>query len=93
MNIVKAWSLHPTGIVAKFTGGVAVLLLLFTLLAVHIQGRLDEARGAVAAITEIEYRRSGAAFEMEINTIGTGLAVVQYLQRPDPVHKARVKKG
>ena len=44
------------------------------------------------AITEIELPRLEAAMEMEINTLGTGLAVTQYLHDHQDEHLQRIDK-
>ncbi len=44
------------------------------------------------AITEIELPRIDAAMEMEINTLGTGLAVTQYLHDHQDEHLQRIDK-
>jgi signal transduction histidine kinase len=83
---------RPLGIVAKFSVAVALLGVLFGVLAKYSAIQLDRAREVISEIIDYEYPRSEAAFEMEINTLGTGLAVVKYLRKPDQAHRDRITK-
>ena len=47
---------------------------------------------ALTHVTNIEVPVSAAAYEMEINTIGTGLGVLKYLTTGDPAYQDRVRK-
>ncbi|MCI0778856.1 MAG: hypothetical protein J4N32_02465 [Chloroflexi bacterium] len=58
-------------------GAVAGTVLVFQLRAI------DE---LVREVTEVDEPISVAAFEMEINLIGTGFAVLGYLHDRDPLH-------
>ena len=70
--------------------GIGTLLSLFLVvgLVAYTQTRfIDE---TIREITEIEEPTSAAAYEMEINLIGTGFGVLGYLQDRDPAHRERV---
>ena len=68
------------------------LLLLMVLVAVgsYLQLRLVE--GKLAKIVDEEEPQSAAAYELEINLIGTGFAVLGYLHDRDPQHLDRIRE-
>ena len=72
--------------------GLGQLLGLFVIAALValIQARIVDDK--VREITEVEEPTSAAAYEMEINAIGTGLGVLKYLQTGDEIHRQRVAK-
>jgi len=72
--------------------GLGLLLTLFVMAALVslFQARIVDEK--VREITEVEGPTSAAAYEMEINVIGTGLAVWKYLQTGDDIHRQRVAK-
>ncbi len=76
----------------KVTLGLGLLLSLFVIagLVSLFQARIVDEK--VREITEVEEPTSAAAYEMEINVIGTGLGVLKYLQTGDEVHRQRVAK-
>ncbi len=76
----------------KVSLGLGLLLGLFVIAALValIQARIVDDK--VRQITEVEEPTSAAAYEMEINAIGTGLGVLKYLQTGDAVHRRRVAK-
>ena len=51
---------------------------------------LDAIGDASRQVREVEGTQSAAAYEMEIDAIGTGLGVLTYVVRPDPRFRARV---
>ena len=68
------------------------LLLLMVLVAVgsYLQLRLIE--GKLAKIVDEEEPQSAAAYELEINLIGTGFAVLGYLHDRDQQHLDRIRE-
>ena len=58
-----------------------------TILAIQIRA-IDE---RIREVTEVDEPISVAAFEMEINLIGTGFAVLGYLHDRDPLHLERIR--
>ena len=68
------------------------LLLLMVLVAAgsYLQLRLIE--GKLAKIVDEEEPQSAAAYELEINLIGTGFAVLGYLHDHDPQHLDRIRE-
>ena len=60
-----------------------------TILAFQIRA-IDE---LVREVTEVDEPISVAAFDMEINLIGTGFAVLGYLHDRDPPHLERIQKS
>ena len=68
------------------------LLLLMVLVAAgsYLQLRLIE--GKLAKIVDEEDPQSAAAYELEINLIGTGFAVLGYLHDHDPQHLDRIRE-
>ena len=76
----------------KVALGMGLLLSLFVIAALValFQARIVDEK--VHEITEVEQPTSVAAYEMEINVIGTGLGVLKYLQTGDEIHRRRVAK-
>ena len=76
----------------KVALGLGLLLSLFVIAALVslMQARIVDEN--VREITEVEEPTSAAAYEMEINAIGTGLGVLKYLQTGDEMHRQRVAK-
>ena len=56
----------------------------------YLQLRLVE--GKLAKIVDEEEPQSAAAYELEINLIGTGFAVLGYLHDHDPQHLDRIRE-
>ena len=71
---------------------MGLLLSLFVIAALvsFFQARIVDEK--VREITEVAEPTSAAAYEMEINVIGTGLGVLKYLQTGDEIHRQRVAK-
>ena len=76
----------------KIISGSAGVLLVGLLSMGVIYGALRTARKAMHEVAEVEEPTSAAAYEMEINVIGTGLGVLKYLDTGDPQYRARVEK-
>ncbi len=76
----------------KVALGLGLLLSLFVIAAIVslLQARIVDVK--VREITEVKEPTSAAAYEMEINVIGTGLGVLKYLQTGDEIHRQRVAK-
>ncbi len=70
--------------------GLLLSLFMIAALVSLIQARIVDEK--VREITEVEEPTSAAAYEMEINAIGTGLGVLKYLQTGDEIHRQRVAK-
>ena len=76
----------------KVALGMGLLLSLFVVAALVSLFQARIAGEKVREITEVEEPTSAAAYEMEINVIGTGLGVLKYLQTGDAIHRQRVAK-
>ena len=72
--------------------GMGLLLSLFVIAALVSLFRAQIVDGKVREITEVEEPASAAAYEMEINVIGTGVGVLKYLQTGDEILRQRVAK-
>ena len=68
------------------------LLLLMVLSAAGSYPRLRLIEGKLAKIVDEEEPQSAAAYELEINLIGTGFAVLGYLHDHDPQHLDRIRE-
>lgn len=83
----------------KFTIGkklglaIAVLLTLFLTAMAFSYVQMRALERAFRQVTEIGEPTSAAAYEMEINLIGTGFAVLGYLHDRDSRHLARIRDG
>ena len=75
----------------KVALGLGLLLSLFVIAAIVslLQARIVDVK--VREITEVKEPTSAAAYEMEINVIGTGLGVLKYLQTGDEIHRQSVQ--
>ena len=71
--------------------GTAGILLVGLLSMVVIYGALRTARKAMHEVADVE-ELSSAAYEMEIDMIGTGMGVLKYLDTGDPQFLARMEK-
>ena len=76
----------------KIILGTAGILLVGLLSMLVIYGALRTAQRAMHEVAEVEEPTSAAAYEMEINVIGTGMGVLNYLDTGDPQFRARVEK-
>ena len=81
-------------ITIKKTIGIVVfgLLLLMVLLAAGSYLQLILIEGKLAKIVDEEEPQSAAAYELEINLIGTGFAVLGYLHDSDLQHLDRIRE-
>ena len=70
--------------------GLGLLLSLFVIAALISLFQTRTVGLKVREITEVAGPTSAAAYEMEINVIGTGLGVLKYLQTGDEIHRWRV---
>ena len=76
----------------KIVLGTASVLLVGMLSMLVIYRAFRTARRAMHEVADVEEPTSAAAYEMEINVIGTGLGVLKYLDTGDPKYRARVEK-
>ena len=76
----------------KIILGMSGILLVGLLSMLVIYGALRTAQKAMHEVADVEEPTSAAAYEMEINVIGTGLGVLKYLDTGDPQYRARVDK-
>ena len=81
-------------ITIRQTLGIVVfsLLLLMVLLAAGSYPQLFLIEGKLAKIVDEEEPRNAAAYELEINLIGTGFAVLGYLHDHDRQHLDRIRE-
>ncbi|MCH8342770.1 MAG: EAL domain-containing protein [Planctomycetes bacterium] len=77
-----------TGLALAFSMVLGVCVVLAALLALSAWW----VRRDLKQITQVELPRVDAAMEMEINTLGTGLAVAQFLYDQDNQHLERIAK-
>ena len=82
--------LNRVGIKVGLGMGLLLSLFAFAGLVSLFQARVVEEK--VREITEVAEPASAAAYEMEINVIGTGSGVLKYLQTGDDIHRQRVAK-
>ncbi|MBU2590431.1 MAG: ATP-binding protein [Nitrospinota bacterium] len=75
----------------KLILGTAALLTLFAVFGLFSIFQTMSINKKIKLITEAEEPSSAAAYEMEINLIGTGFAVLGYLHDRDPKHLERIK--
>ncbi|MBA2491244.1 MAG: HAMP domain-containing protein [Gammaproteobacteria bacterium] len=73
---------------SKVAVGLGVILLLGMLSMLFIYRGLNTVDKTVDTLAEVEEPTSLAAYEMEINVNGIGLAVLKYLDDADPVYRA-----
>lgn len=70
-------------------GGIVALCLIALLMVISGLKVID---GQMARIVGMHAPLRAAAYELEINTVGVGMGVMKYLDRPDPAHRQRVEK-
>ena len=75
----------------KIVAGYALTLLAAALAAALIYSTLASVSRSLERVTTVERPLSEAAYEMEINTIGTGLGVFKYLETGNARYLARVR--
>jgi signal transduction histidine kinase len=76
----------------RSAGSLLVIVLTLALIGVFLDLNLRALDRVVEQATEVEEPTSAAAYEMEINALGTGLGVWKYLTTGDPAHRSRVEK-
>lgn len=76
----------------RVLAGVVAILSLGLLSMLAIYAGLATTREALRIVTDVEGPQSAAAYEMEINVIGTGMGVLKYLDTGDPRYRDRVAK-
>ena len=79
--------IHKIGMV------LAVVLLLGLMPLLMIFNGLKELEQTVGQVTDIDEPISAAAYEMEINTIGSGMAVLKYLETGEAEYRAQLAKN
>ena len=72
--------------------GFGTLILMTAVMALVILINVRSVDRSLTEMTTVEVPLSAAAYEMEINAIGTGMGVLKYLETGDPQHRARVEK-
>ena len=70
--------------------GFGLLILIIVVTDLIINRSIESVEQRLLKVTEVEEPTSAAAYEMEINVIGTGLGVFKYLETGDPQYRARV---
>lgn len=68
----------------KLALGFGVVLLLFVVAGFVIDRSTTQIDRSLDDLTQTEQPASDAAYEMEINTIGTGIGVLRYVETGDP---------
>jgi methyl-accepting chemotaxis protein len=71
--------------------GFGIVLLIFAISGIVTVSQLRGIKKNLHKIVNIENPTSDAAYEMEINLIGTGFGVLGYLEDRDPVHLQRIE--
>ena len=76
----------------KLTFGFGFIVTLFAVSGALTFVRIQAIDGHLKKITEVKEPANAAAFEMEINLLGTGFALLGYLNDRDPLHLKRIEK-
>ncbi len=71
---------------------IGILLSLFLILGFVTHTQIRWINANLAEIIDVEEPTSSAAYEMEINLIGTGFGLLGYLEDRDPKHLERIDK-
>ncbi len=79
-------------IVRKSCFGFGVLILMMTVTGLVITNNLSRIDSDLTEMNTVKEPLSAAAYEMEINVIGTGMGIFKYLETADPSHRERVAK-
>ncbi|MEX1205016.1 MAG: ATP-binding protein [Dongiaceae bacterium] len=77
------------GVTAKLGLAFAVLVVVMVIYGLVSGAAMYRLRSEIDAVVDVAQPMSAAAYEMEINTVGTGLGVMKYLHRPDPAYRGR----
>ena len=80
-------------VIHKIGLALAVVLLLGLMPVLMIFNGLKQLEQTVGQVTDIDEPISAAAYEMEISTIGSGMAVLKYLETGEPEYRAQVAKS
>ncbi|MBM4141604.1 MAG: hypothetical protein FJ242_09035 [Nitrospira sp.] len=70
--------------------GIGTLLVIFATFGIILYLMTLNIEKNIKKIIHIEEPASAAGYEMEINLIGTGFAVLGYLHDHDPIHLERI---
>jgi len=82
--------LRARSITTKLTASLLVLMaVMLVALTVTLWGH-DTVRSSLHDLADVAEPLNAAADEMEINAIGSGLAVAQYVRTRDPAQRARL---
>ena len=81
-----------SSLVHKFLAGLGIIIGIGILSMIITYSGLTNIKQALQTISEIEEPGSAAAYEMEINAIGTGMGVLNYLHTGDAIYLDRVAK-
>src|SRR5919106_5359213 len=76
----------------KVIAGQATILVVGIVTFAAVYTGLTQLDEALRDHAEVHEPASAATYEMEINTNGTFMAVLKYLDRPDPASRARARK-
>jgi HAMP domain-containing protein len=71
---------------------IGIILFVFLVQGIVSYLQLKKVEGRLSDIIHVEKPKSAAAYEMEINLIGTGFGLLGYLESRDPKHLDRIKK-
>ena len=82
-------SLRRPSLATKLALSFALIALAVTAAFAVLSASLGDVRRAFGVVTEREQPKAAAAYEMEINTLGFGLAVFKYIEEPNPEYRAR----
>jgi PAS domain S-box-containing protein len=78
------------GIALKLWGAFGAIIAIYFALAAAVAVNLAALRDDLDHVTTVAEPLSAAAYEMEINVIGSGMGVLKYLDQPNPAFLARV---
>jgi len=74
----------------KLALGFGSVLTIMAISGIAVIMQLDEIGSDLHQIVDVTDPISDAAYEMEINLIGTGFGLLGYLEDRDPVHQDRI---
>ena len=81
-----------SSLVHKFLAGIGIIIGIGLLSMMMTYSGLTNIKLALQTISETEEPGSAAAYEMEINAIGTGMGILNYLHTGDAIYLDRVAK-
>ncbi len=85
----KSKARRRNSIVTWFAVSAGVVILVFLLDALYMVSSVGQLESEITAITDIAHPLVLLSEEMEVNAVGSGLAVMSYLQRQNTSHIAR----